>query len=106
MTQVFELNLEQLVDKPTHINGNILDVILTNFFTSQLTISDVHPQSLPSGYFIINFSVPTSSHVVEQKASYAAYDYSRADWEGMYNSLMGYNFHEYYQLSDVEEVCQ
>ena len=41
---------------------------------------------------------------MEPKASYAAYDYSRADWEGMYNSLMGYNFHEYYQLSDVEAV--
>jgi len=39
-----------------------------------------------------------------QKASYTAYDYSRADWEGMYNALMNHNFHHFYLLSDVEEV--
>ena len=25
--KIFELNLEQLVDKPTHINGNILNIV-------------------------------------------------------------------------------
>ena len=98
------MNLEQLVDKPTHINGNILDVVLKNFLISQPTVSDAHPQGLSSDHFSVTFSVPTSTHTVEQKASYAAYDYSRADWEGMYNSLMNHNFHKYYHLSDVEEV--
>ena len=100
----FELNLEQLVDKPTHISGNILDVVLANFVINQPTVSDAHLQGLPSDHFIINFSVPTSSHTVEQKASYVAYDYSRADWDSMYNSMMNHNFHEYCHLSDVEEV--
>ena len=102
--KIFELNLEQLVDKPTHINGNILDVILANFVINQPTVSDAHPQGLSSDHFIINFSVPTLSHTVEQKASYVAYGYSIADWDGMYNSMMNHNFHEYYHLSDVEEV--
>ena len=93
--KIFELYLEQLVDKPTHINGNILDVILANFVIHQPTISDAHPQGLSSDHFVINFSVPTSSHTVEQKASYVAYDNSRADWDGMYNSMMNHNFHEY-----------
>ena len=70
--KIFELNLEQLVDKPTHINGNILDVVLANFIINQPTVSDAHPQCLSSDHFIINFSVPTSSHTVEQKASYVA----------------------------------
>ena len=96
--------MEQLVDKPTHINGNILDVVLANFVINQPTVSDAHPQGLLSDHFIVNFSVPTSSHTVEQKASYVAYDYSRADWDGMYNSMMNHKFHEYYHLSEVEEV--
>ena len=37
--KIFELNLEQLVNKPTHINGNILDVVLTNFLINQPTCS-------------------------------------------------------------------
>ena len=62
--KIFEFNLEQLIDKPTHINGNILDVVLANFVINQLTVSDAHPQGLSSDHFIINFSVPTSSYTV------------------------------------------
>jgi len=83
--KIFELNLEQLVNKPTHINSNILDVVLTNFPISQPVVIEDHPQVLSFDHFIITFSVPKVVHTKVQQVCYVAYNYSKADWESIYN---------------------
>ena len=60
---VFELNLLQLIESPTHIHDNILDLILTN--TDDL-IQDVvvvpHDVSpIPSDHSLINFSLSVTT---------------------------------------------
>ena len=104
--KIFELNLEQTVNKPTHISGHILDVVLANFSISQPIVLECHPQGLSLDHYIINFSIPAPLHTVEQKASYTAYNYSKTDWECMYSFLMNYNFHDYYCLSNVEAAWE
>ena len=52
---IFELNLEQSVDKPTHIEGNILDVVLINFDIDQVVVLDSHPPNLVSDHYIVSF---------------------------------------------------
>ena len=55
----FDLNLSQVIHHPTHIKGNILDLVLTNDYT---LISDVKVDCnrklvLSSDYFPIYFSI-------------------------------------------------
>jgi len=84
MIRYVYITLEQTIDKPTHISGHILDVVLANFAINQPIVVECHPQGLLSDHYIINFSIPASFHTVEQKASYTAYNYSKTDWEGMH----------------------
>ena len=78
---IFDLNLEQSVDKPTHIKGNILDVILTNFYIDQPTVLDSYPPGLTSDHFIVTFNVSKRANTVEPHVSYVTSEYSKADWD-------------------------
>ena len=56
--KAFNLNLMQLVNKPTHRRGNILDIILTNQSNiTDITIHSVLPHSLRSDHYVITFNV-------------------------------------------------
>ena len=74
------------------------------FSINQSIVSEVHPQGLSLNHFIITFSVPPLVHNEEQRVSYVAHNYSKADWEGIYNFVLNCNIHEYYHRSDVETV--
>ena len=89
---MFDMNLEQSVNKPTHIKGNILDVILTNFDIDQPTVLDSCPPGLSSDHFMVTFNVSKWANTVEPHVSYLTYDYSKADWEGLYAFVQHYNF--------------
>jgi len=58
---IFSLNLSRLISEPTHIAGNILDLILTNIPDHIFNVN-VHcepPQLIPLDHYIITFNVQT-----------------------------------------------
>ena len=59
---IFDLNLTQLINQPTYIAGNILDLILTNFPDSifNLHVHDTLPLPISSDHYIITFDITTS----------------------------------------------
>ena len=66
---VFNHNLSQFVDKPTHRRGNILDLVLTNTETRFLKVSVFQEQHLLlSDYFIISFQL-TKGHLLHQSTT-------------------------------------
>ena len=56
---IFDLNLTQLINQPTHIAGNILDLILTSSPDSifNLHIHNNLPVPIPSDHYIITFDI-------------------------------------------------
>ena len=58
----FEFNLEQLMSAPTHVKGNILDLVLTNCdnYIKKLTIHPHQGLSIQSDHFILSFSIVKS----------------------------------------------
>jgi len=77
---VFESNLTQLVESPTHTCGNILDLVLTNNpeHVFQLT---VHPQEYQCHYlimFIINFRYSTLPPSAKE-----FFNFSKGDHNGL-----------------------
>ena len=56
---IFQHNLSQLIESPTHIHGNTLDLVLKNDpeLVSDLSIHSYLSHSLTSDHFIISFTV-------------------------------------------------
>ena len=57
---VFRHNLFQEVNFPTHIKGNILDLVLSNSADTIENISCLSFRSLSSDHYFVSFSVPTA----------------------------------------------
>ena len=75
--------LEQLVNIPTHIKGNILDLLLTDkpALISDIIMSDTH---IPckSDHYCLSFSI--NSKIKRLKLpKREVYNYKRANWEGL-----------------------
>ena len=66
---IFNLNLSQLICEPTHIAGNMLDLILTNIpdHIFNVNVHSVPPLSIPSDHYTITFDVQTLNHDVQTK---------------------------------------
>ena len=105
---MFQLNLSQLINEPTHIQGNILDLVFTN---NEDLIYDVtvHPydyQPIPSDHCIISFSVTCKSVTkhIPKNTSQFVYDYSKADYNGLNNFLSSIDFSVCKQFTDIESI--
>ena len=102
---IYDLNLTQLVTKPTHVNGNILDVVLSNFDLSDgPTIIDKLPVGLSSDHYIICFSISALARTHILSTPKVFFDYSKADWNGMNLFFSSYNFIPIYQSNDIEFI--
>ena len=102
---VFEFQLSQLVDTPTHSKGNILDLILTN---SEHLINDISVGTSPfsnSDHLPISFLIQSHlSPSFPKCVSNSFRDYSKADFEGMNDFLLDWDFTPCLASSDVEEI--
>ena len=99
----FDLNLEQLVSAPTHVKGNILDLVLTNCDNiNNLTIHPHQGLSIQSDHFILSFSIAKSRPSPNLISSRYVYDYSKADWDGLSSYPFNYDFDSIFHLNDVE----
>ena len=60
---VFESNLAQLITCPTHVRGNILDILLTicDHLISSISLTKPNDCSTSSDYYIISFLIECSS---------------------------------------------
>lgn len=100
---VFDLNIYQAVESPTHTMGNVLDLVLTNS-ADLLTNITTSTNCCTSDHFIVKFAIHLPSHRPAYIRSSSFYDYSRADLDGLCNFLLDCDFHDCYLSSDVEDV--
>ena len=102
---VFDKNLTQLVNNPTHIKGNILDLVLTN--SSQLIqnlSTNSQPNSMQTDHFIITFLIPKSAPPPPQVASQYVFDFRKANYQGLCDYLLDIDFSHLYSSTDVEFI--
>ena len=103
---VFDHNISQVVDSPTHVKGNVLDLVLTSSIELLHSLAVFSDKFQYSDHFLIKFSLhllaptPTSS----AHRSLPALDYSRADYEGMCNYLLEFDFSKCLGSNDVEVI--
>ena len=98
--------LTQLIDQPTHINGNILDLILTNV---ENLVRNVSVYSTPlflisSDHFLITFDIAFGLSTPSKKPSQTFWNYTRGDNTGLCTYLNNNDFISLYQFEDVDYV--
>ena len=108
---VFDNNLVQLVDSPTHVVGNVLDLVLT---TDDQLIEDLcvckPNQSFCSDHLMITFnyshrsSPPNSQQLVRGNSTHFVFYFPKADMEGLRSYLETTDFSVCFLSSDIDTV--
>ena len=104
---MYNHNFAQLVDEPTHIRGNILDLVLTNSDDRVTNISVTpHQHLIKSDHFIITFQLTHSAPSQPPPTSNQKYvfDFPKADFEGLCSFLLDADFNPCLQSDDIEFV--
>ena len=103
---VFDLNLTQLVINPTHISGNILDLVLINAEVSLCNVTVLPQYSVPiqTDHFIVLFTLSLSFCSTNKSSKAFIYDYSKADWSSLCSDLMNFDFTPCFTSTNVEYV--
>ena len=75
---------------PTHIKGNVLDLVLTSN-EEAVTSLKVHPgvdSPFKLDHFMVSFSLAVNTVCPSCSATSLVFDYSKADWEGLCGYLL------------------
>ena len=103
---VFHTNLCQLISTPTHIRGNILDLLLTNL-DDRISNLQIHLDSyLKSDHNNVTFSVAFHIRTSFKAATYFTFNYSRGDYQGLLDYLLHSDFTPCYSSHNVEFIWQ
>ena len=102
---LFDCNLAQLTTSETHVNGNILDLVIASDpdQISNFSISPTASLPVSSDHHLITFSI---SRGIQHSplSSYEVLHYSKADLSGLNDYLLDYDFSAILSHSDVEYV--
>ena len=87
MDSFSNLGLEQLINEPTHVRGNILDIVLTDKpqLVLNISVSDAVPPC-KSDHFPICFNIKSKIRK-RQSAKREIYNYKHADWESLIHDI-------------------
>jgi hypothetical protein len=87
-----DFNFTHSVNSPTHIQGNRLDLLLSNSPERIINVY-VEEDSFPSDHFLINFSLDTMIKLTPEPPR-SVFNYKRADWAGLRDALRQSNLTE------------
>ena len=92
------------MQSPTHIKGGILDHVLTNCesIVSSLTVSFNSP--IGSDHFAVFLRLCCTPYKFPKHFCLHYYDYSRADWNGLLDYFLDYDFDICFSADDIDNV--
>ena len=103
---VFKFNLTQFVNLPTHIHGNILDLVLCidSDLVQNIVIHSTQDNYLVSDHFMITFSIPCYPPSKPKASSHYVLNFSKADWHFLSSYLVDYDFSPLYVLIEPDAI--
>lgn len=103
---VFDLNLHQLVNVSTHVQGNTLDLVVTNshHLITSLTVTQDTRYFLKTDHFLVSFNIAQCLTPNTHIPASIVRDFSKADLEGLCLYLVDFDFSPCFISTDVELV--
>ena len=102
---VSDYNLSQVIQIPTHTGGNILDIVLTNTPDAVINVNLAPFSPLCSDHFAVTFRL-SYVPVTSSSSAKSLFDYSKADWTGLLEYLLNYDFDLLFHDDDIDIVWQ
>lgn len=103
---VFHNNLSQLVDSPTHVKGNILDLILTNdcSLIEHINISKSSPFNYDHFPIFCQIICPSfyNPRPTPSNLRPPTFNYTKANWIGLSDYLLDYDFSHCFTDPDID----
>ena len=101
---VYDNNLDQLVNEPTHHQGNTLDLVLTNCSRILHNVTIYTNTRIPTDHFVVSFSiqVPKLSNSISK--SRLVYNFRKANYTQMVDFLCDCNFEPCLSSDNLEFV--
>lgn len=102
---IFDNSLTQLIDQPTHVKGNILDLVLSNLddLVTDLTISS-NNSWLSSDHFAITFQLAQELLQTPSTIPIYVYDFPKANYGAIQSYLLDFEYSPCLQSQDVEFI--
>ena len=98
------LSLEQLVESPTHIKGNILDYIITDVAYLVKNVSvDSNNSICGSDHYLLKFNMMLNT-VKKKPAKRSIYNFKRANWEVLNSDFNNVNWHSLLACNNIDEA--
>ena len=99
---VFNSNLAQLVNSPTHICGNTLDLVLTNNpkYVSNLAVHPPDYKCVKSDHYLITFTI-NFKHLASTPTTTEVFNYAKGDYVGLSEYLLSCDLSSLYKSSNV-----
>ena len=101
---IFDSNLTQLVESPTHIKGNILDIVLTKTNIVHDVYVDMSDYSITSDHHIVTFKMDLSVQRYRKHTSRYVFDYKNADMNNFLSYMLDCDFSDCLQSDNIEFI--
>ena len=99
---ICDCNFVQLVDFPTHIRGNTLDLIFSNNPDSVANI--VSSVSTHSDHHLLTFTINSSPPVVSSPPMIEIFDYAKGDLENLSDFVLNIDFSSCFNSIDTDVI--
>ena len=101
---LFAKNFQQIIHEPTHIHGNVLDLVLTTNpeRIHSLSITDVSSSSCKCDHYLVEFYVISKYCSRNDISSCSVFNYAAGDYDGMECYLLDKSFD--FTCNNIEEV--
>ena len=101
---VFDNSLTQLIDQPTHIQGNILDLVLSNSNDCVTNLAVAPSNWINTDHFEITFQISQQIHLTSTVIPKYVFDFPKADYDGILSYLCDFDYNPCLQSQDVESI--
>ena len=101
---VFHHNLVQVVNFPTHLKGNILDLVLSSSDSLVENISHFSSQFLRSDHYFLTFTVPIVRKSSGKSLLSFSFNFKKTNFVELSSFLLDFDFNPLFSSSDVEFV--
>ena len=105
---VFDNNLSQMINQPTHICGNILDLVLTNG-DNMISSLKVHPQfseQLSTDHYMISFNINIRRRNPNKPKARYVFNFSKVNVDSLQSSLLSSNLQTCFNFSNTEVIWE
>ena len=101
---VFDNNLFQHVDSPTHVKGNILDIVLPNTSNVSNLFVDSLNHLLNTDRYIIGFNIELSLQLQKTRQVVYVFDYRNAKMDNLLSYLFDCDFSDCHRSNNIEYI--